>query len=260
MVSGSRGSSGSAGSGGSAYCCCCCCCCCCFYVSLMPQHKTRPGAAAARAAGGRAGGGRDVPRVWRVVARTALGCAHRRRALADYFKRQPGRIARVMKDRQMSVKGRKNQRQICPLTSPWVPQKAVLPGPGGAPTLAMAPSATASSPVRARVLADFVAEMPGGLTVSTQNEVLLVVDAPVSEGWSLVIRGEESGLVPTSYVEPLPELSRRAAPAIVRADFAAQHDAELSVSAGDVVWLLEPQPTSTFEGWTAVVHEDEVLL
>ena len=105
-------------------------------------------------------------------------------------------------------------------------------------------------------MADFVAEMPGELTVSTQDEVLLVVDAPVSEGWSLVIRGEESGLVPTSYVEPLPELSRRAAPAIVRADFAAQHDAELSVSAGDVMWLLEPQPTSTFEGWTAVVHED----
>ena len=114
----------------------------------------------------------------------------------------------------------------------------------------------ASSPVRARVLADFVAEMPSELTVSTQDEVFLVVGAPVSEGWSLVIRGEESGLVPTSYVEPLPELSRRAAPAIVRADFAAQHDAELSVSAGDVVWLLEPQPASTFEGWTAVVHED----
>ena len=51
----------------------------------------------------------------------------------------------------------------------------------------MAPSATASSPVRARVLADFVAEMPGELTVSTQDEVLLVADAPVSEGWSLVI-------------------------------------------------------------------------
>ena len=144
--------------------------------------------------------------------------------------------------------------RICPLTSP-LPQKRFY-STAALPPLAMAPSATASSPVRARVLADFVAEMPGELTVSTQDEVLLVVDAPVSEGWSLVIRGEESGLVPTSYVEPLPELSRRAAPAIVRADFAAQHDAELSVSAGDVVWLLEPQPTSTFEGWTAVVHED----
>ena len=117
-------------------------------------------------------------------------------------------------------------------------------------------SNAAPAPVRARVLADFEAEMPGELTVSTQDEVLLVVGAPVSEGWSLVIRGEESGLVPTSYVEPLPQLSSRAAPAIIRADFAAQHDAELSVSSGDVVWLLEPQPTSAFEGWTAVVHED----
>ena len=121
---------------------------------------------------------------------------------------------------------------------------------------AMASNGGTSAPVRARVLADFEAEMPGELTVSTQDEVLLVVGAPVSEGWSLVIRGEESGLVPTSYVEPLPQLSSRAAPAIIRADFAAQHDAELSVSSGDVVWLLEPQPTSAFEGWTAVVHED----
>ena len=56
--------------------------------------------------------------------------------------------------------------------------------------------------VKARVLADFEAELPGELTVSTRDEVL-VVGAPVPQGWSLVIRGEESGLVPASYVEPL---------------------------------------------------------
>ena len=43
-----------------------------------------------------------MPRVWRIVARTALACAHR--ALADYVARQPRRITRVMTDDCVSVK------------------------------------------------------------------------------------------------------------------------------------------------------------
>ena len=82
-------------------------------------------------------------------------------------------------------------------------------------------------PVPARVLADFDAEMPGELSVSARDDVLLVVGAPVAEGWSLVLKGDESGLVPETYVEPLPQMSSRAAPAVLRSDFESQHESEL---------------------------------
>ena len=98
-------------------------------------------------------------------------------------------------------------------------------------------AAAPAEPIKARMLANFEAEMPNELSVAAQEEVLLVVGAPVTDGWSLVIRGEESGLVPTSYVLPLPQLSGRDAPAVVRAAFEAEHDAELTVSAGECVWL-----------------------
>ena len=113
-------------------------------------------------------------------------------------------------------------------------------------------------PVPARVLADFHAEMPGELSVSARDDVLLVVGAPIAEGWSLVLKGDESGLVPETYVEPLPQMSRRAAPAVLSSDFESQHESELSAAAGEMVWLLDPQPENAFDGWTAVVQDSSV--
>ena len=142
----------------------------------------------------------------------------------------------------------------------------------------LAPSDFLDPVTAARVLAAFDAEQPGELSVAARDEVVLVDGASGAEGWVMVMKGREKGMVPAAYVEaaapPPPPPPKTAssgagggaaataaaatsprAPAMLRCRFDAETAAEMSAEAGEVVYITDESRVD--EGWVEVARDGD---